>query len=243
VKKVGLCFILWCSGELMLMKKDGMLAWVIYLLVAMFLMYEMALQVAPSVMTAQVMADLNLNAKSLSAAVGVYFFSYAMMQIPCGMIFDRFNARSIMSVVVALCALSAWLMGHAESSFTLASARFLMGGASAFAFVGVLTVAYRWFSDKWYAFLVGITQLLASVGAVFGTAPLAEYLSSVTWHNAFNQLSIVGGVLALSIFLIVRQSPASTLDYVKGTKKISLRESFKEVGGNTQTWWLFFYAF
>ena len=38
------------------MKKDGVLAWVIYLLVAMFLMYEMALQVAPSVMTAQVMA-------------------------------------------------------------------------------------------------------------------------------------------------------------------------------------------
>ena len=81
------------------------------------------------------------------------------------------------------------------------------------------------------------------MGAVFGTAPLAEYLSSVTWHKAFNQLSMVGALLALSIFLFVRQSPASRLDHVKATKKISFRDSFKEVGGNAQTWWLFLYAF
>ena len=223
-------------------KKDGVVAWLMFVLVAGFLMYEMALQVAPSVMTSAVMADMHLNAKSMSMAMGVYFFSYAAMQIPGGMLFDRFSARGIITTVVSLCALSAWLMGHAHNAVSLGLARLVMGGASAFAFVAVLTIAYRWFSDRYYASLVGMTQLLAALGAVFGTAPLAEHLATVNWHTAFDQLAVVGAGLAVVIFLIVRQSPTGSEVHAEA-KDLSFRDSIRIVGGNSQTWWLFFYAF
>lgn len=223
-------------------KKDGVLAWVIFILTAMFLMYEMGLQMAPSVMTADVMRDLQLDAKTLGSAMGVYFFSYSIMQIPAGMLYDRFSARTINTAVTALCALSAWCYGHANSAFMLGLSRFLMGAASSFAFVAVLTAAYRWFSQQYYALFVGLTQLLAALGAVFGTAPLASYLSSVHWRIAFNQLACFGGILAVLIFLVVRKSPQGE-DIHHDGQALTVLDSAQTVMGNWQSWWLFLYAF
>jgi MFS family permease len=223
-------------------KKNGILACAVFMLVALFLMFEMGLQMAPSVMTSEVMADLHMSAKALGAAMGVYFLGYSVMQIPAGMLFDRFSARVIVAIVTAICALGAWCYGHAESAWSLGASRMLMGSASAFAFVALLTMAYRWFSQRYYALLVGVTQFMAALGAVFGTEPLAEALSSMTWRAAFDQLAFFGLGLAVIILAFVRSSPKGEAVH-KQAHAMTVSESFKEVVSNKQSWWLFVYAF
>ncbi len=86
--------------------------------------------------------------------------------------FDRFSALNKITTVIILCAGSAWLMGHASSGFSLGLAQASHGRCVAFAFVAVLTGGIQMVFISYYAALVGLTQLLAALGAGFGTAPL-----------------------------------------------------------------------
>ena len=81
----------------------------IFVLVALFLVFEMAVQVSPGVMTQQLMADLHLNANQLGVMSGCYFFSYTLMQIPAGLLYDRFNVRTVIILPLLTCSLSVGL--------------------------------------------------------------------------------------------------------------------------------------
>ncbi len=223
-------------------QKNGFLAWFTFTLVSLFLVYEMALQVAPSIMTNNLMHDLHLGAKVLSSAVGVYFLTYAGMQIPAGLLFDRFSMRSLMVGVTFVCAASAFIYGHAKGPAELAMARLLMGGASAFAFVAVLTVANRWFSARYYAALVGVAQLLASMGAGAITALLSWHLEVVSWREAFTHLGLFGVVLLGAFIVFIRRSPEHEISSQDDTQ-LGVKESFMTIAKNKQTWFLFAYAF
>lgn len=74
-------------------KKQIVLASIICTLAAMFYMYEFILQVSPAVMTNELMRDLNLNAASLGTMAAFYYYSYTPMQLPAGLLYDRFGPR------------------------------------------------------------------------------------------------------------------------------------------------------
>lgn len=224
-------------------KKNGFTAWFTFTLVSLFLVYEMALQVAPSIMTNSLMHDLHLGAKVLSSAVGVYFITYAGMQIPAGLLFDRYSMRFIMMMVTLVCALSAFIYGYSEGPKSLALARLMMGGASAFAFVAVLTVANRWFSARYYAALVGVAQLLASMGAGAITALLSWHLESVSWREAFTHLGLFGLGLLVAFVLFIKRSPQHAITENKQLEQLGVKASFLVIAKNKQTWYLFAYAF
>ena len=61
---------------------------VAYILATLFLLYEMAIQSSPSVMANPIMHELHLNAAVFGTAMGVYFYSYTLMQIPAGLLFS-----------------------------------------------------------------------------------------------------------------------------------------------------------
>lgn len=62
----------------------------IYSVAILFLFYEMGLQVSPSVMTNELMQSFHLDAAGLGVVSGFYFYSYSLMQLPVGLLFDRF---------------------------------------------------------------------------------------------------------------------------------------------------------
>ena len=84
---------------------------IVYALAAAFLCYEMALQVSPSIMTSQLMRDLHIDAAGLGLMSGFYFYSYTAMQIPVGLLFDRFSAKLLISIAVVICSLGAIFFG------------------------------------------------------------------------------------------------------------------------------------
>ena len=69
---------------------------IVYFLAALFLCFEMALQISPAVMTPELKSSLNLTNFSLGIISGVYFISYTLMQIPSGMMYDRNNICKIL---------------------------------------------------------------------------------------------------------------------------------------------------
>jgi sugar phosphate permease len=76
-----------------------------FILVGFFLFFEMGVQVAPNVMAHDMMRTLPLHAGALSIMSSVYFYSYTLMMVPVGLLYDRFRLQYLL--VIALLAVAA----------------------------------------------------------------------------------------------------------------------------------------
>lgn len=213
-----------------------------YIIAALFLLYEMAVQVSPSVMVPQLMSELHISSATLGFMASAYFWSYTIMQIPVGLLFDRFPAKYLLMVAILLASLGILFFATTHWVSTLALGRFLMGFGSAFAFVGVLMVAARWFSRAYFALLVGIAQLLAAVGAASGEGPLSLLVNSAGWRHAALVLAIAGFVLFLLVFIFMRRHPKEVVEK-KNWNMPHIWSSLRRVLGAGQMWWIALYAF
>lgn len=218
------------------------LAIVMYLLTALFLFYEMAIQVSPSIMTRQLMHDFSVNSAGLGVMAAFYFYSYTIMQIPAGLLYDHYGPRTLLTIASCVCALGALFFGLTETVFWAALGRFLMGIGSAFAFIGVLVVAARWFEGYYFALLVGCAQLLAALGAISGEVPLAFSVEHMGWRHTMFLLVIIGFVLAVLCFLVLRDRPCHECNVIM-PKETSFWRHIGQVINNKQTWSFALYAF
>lgn len=222
--------------------KTSVLAVLAYLLAASFLCYEMALQVSPGVMTHDLMRDLGIDAGSIGFIASAYFFSYTIMQIPVGLLFDRYSSRLLITVAVMVCASGAVFFGMTHSMYFAALGRFFMGFGSAFAFIGVLVVAATWFAPRFFALLVGIAQCLAAMGAYMGAGPFATAVENFGWRSVVHVLALTGfSLMALSWFLIRDKKPDVSLQQSKSS--MSIIDSVQAITREAQTWWVAVYAF
>ena len=211
---------------------------IIYLLVAFFLFYEMGIQVSPGIITKQLMLDFNTNAVGLGLMSGFFYYTYTVMQIPAGLLYDRFNVRFILTVPVILCALGALFFSVADSIFLGSVGRLLMGIGAAFAFIGVLVVVSDLFSVKYFPFFVGLTQLLAAIGAMSGGLPLIPFIEQYGWRSTISSIAFIGFILAGLIWIMAHYNRRLE----QQEKKPSIVHSLKVISMNPQTWIVAVYA-
>jgi MFS family permease len=226
-------------------KKQLLLASLICALAAAFSMYEFILQVSPSVMTNELMHDLNLNAASLGTMIAFFYYSYTPMQLPAGLLFDRFGPRRLITLATLVCAVGALLFGVTSGVFIASMGRLLIGIASSFSFIGALLLVSRWFPPHYFALLTGLVQLMSSVGAIAGQVPIVTALNHWGWRTTTIGLGILGLFLALLIWIIVRDSPETVSQRKKfqaNSKKSELK-CLQQVCNNRQTWLIALYSF
>src|SRR3989339_132487 len=210
----------------------------LYCIVSAFLVFEMGVQVSPSVMTSQLMHDLNISTFGLGLMSGIYFYTYAAMQIPSGILFDHFKSRVILTSAILICALGTLLFSFAPNIYLGSLARSLMGFGSAFAFVSVLVVTADLFSHKHFALITGITQMLAALGAMLGQIPLSHAVIIFGWHRAMFYLAIMGFILALLSWLFLNYEK----NKIVTTHQDYLWKNLKKIFTNKQTWFIALYA-
>lgn len=218
-------------------------AYYIFFLAASFYLYEFILQVAPSVMAEPMMKAFQVSAEGFGVISAFYFYAYAPMQLPAGLLFDRYGPRKLMTCALVLCAIGSFFFASTDSVVTASIGRFLIGIGSAFSFIGVLVLVARWFPPHYFAILAGVAQLMSSVGAISGEMPLAALTECVGWRNASFILSGVGLILAACLWLFIRDFPHQTTQSLPSRR---FRDEWKrliEVCGRSYTWLTGAYAF
>jgi MFS family permease len=164
------------------------------------------------------------------------------MQIPAGILYDHFGPRTLLTLAALMCSVGTLFFAGTETVYWAALGRFLMGIGSAFAFVGVLVIAARWFDGYYFAFLVGLTQLLAVLGAICGAAPLAKGVDVLGWRGMMYLLAAIGVFLAGLALVILKDRPDHLHnDFLRPEKH--LWRHLKQIVGQFQTWALAVYAF
>lgn len=187
--------------------KQTVRGWIVVACGALFYMYQFLIRVSPNIMNDELMLNLSIDAAALGGIVGVYYWSYAAMQIPLGITMDRLGPRFFLCAAAVLCALSCFLFGHTKSMYIAGFARFLMGAGSACGLIGTIKLGTMWLEPKHVAKVTALTMLFGTIGAGLGGAPLKTLLLSVGLEHTMEMLGILGLGISIIIYFVVSNEP------------------------------------
>ena len=211
--------------------------WIIWSLAVFFYFYEYFLRVSPSLMVDNLIKDFHIHAAVVGVISAFYFYIYALMQMPVGLLMDRYGARKLLTIGSIACGVGGILFGVATKVFLLDIGRLFQGAGSSFAFVGMVYICSHWFEASRLAFLVGLGNSLGMLGAVIGEGPISFAVESYGWRGTILIIGLVGLVLAAVIYLLIRNEPANIEKHGKTSiKSLHIGEHLKLVCKNMQTW-------
>lgn len=183
-------------------------AWLIWSLGGLFYAYQFILRIAPGVMTDDLMRDFSVEACALGLLSAFYYNAYTALLIPVGIGMDKFGPTKLLRISILLCIVGAIIFSISSSFYVACFGRLLIGAGSTCAFLGTLKLATLWFHPERLAIVVGLTMLLASIGAFLGQGPLALAINAFGWRETMLYLVIpIGILLAMGIWIFVRDEP------------------------------------
>ncbi|WP_032113075.1 MFS transporter [Candidatus Paracaedibacter symbiosus] len=120
-------------------------SWMIWICASLFYFYEMILRASPSVMTDDLMRDFGVDSTALGVLSSFYYYAYVILQVPCGIIVDRFGTRRVVTFSTLLCVIGSLCFAYSDSLPLAQLGRFLIGAGSACAFISCLKISADWF--------------------------------------------------------------------------------------------------
>ncbi|MDN3495929.1 MFS transporter [Planococcus sp. APC 4015] len=147
------------------------------------------------------------DAATLSLFAVVQLAMYGGMQIPVGVLLDRYGARPIMTIGMILMALGQLTMALSPSVGIAIIARVLLGAGDAAVFPGVLRLIATWFPAQRAPVMVQFTGIVGQTGQLIALVPLAALLHATSWTITFGSIAGLGILFAILVFLLIRNHP------------------------------------
>ena len=216
-----------------------LMPYLVCFLAALFYIYDYFIQVSPAVITSELMRAFHIEASGLSFLGACFFYSYASMQIPAGLLLDRFGARRLLSFAILISGIGVSLFGYTHDFMIAGLARFFIGFGSAFAFISALFLATHWFEHRYFALIAGLVQLGGCLGSVLGEAPLAHVMNAYGWRHTLLMTGGITLVLALLYWLIIRDYPPGK--HAPPRQKMAIDKEWqrlKHIFSIPQVWWI-----
>lgn len=209
-------------------------AWVIWT-VGLFV-YLLAVFHRSSLGVAGVLASerFQVSGTELSLFTVLQLVVYAAMQVPIGVLLDRFGSKTMMVVGLVLMSAAQLVFAYATSLPLAIGARAFLGLGDAMIFVSVLRLVTTWFLVRQAPYVTQLTGQVGQLGAVAAAGPLAWALQTLGWTRTFAIASCLGWVLLVAVLLLVKDSPYRD-DTVVRIKLAALTRSLRLVWGNPGT--------
>lgn len=228
------------------MKKNNILSflypWIVWTIGAGFFFYKYLVQVSPSVMTGDLMRTFHIHGAGLGNLSAFYFYAYLLMQIPVGILLDKYSPRLLTATAIFICALGTLAFSYADTLWMACVSRALIGAGAAFAAVSCFKLATIWFEPKRFAMISGMCMTAAMLGAVGGQAPLSVLVQNTDWRSALQIVSLIGIVLGVIYLLIVRDKAVVTSELVPIKPQERTLLQLKRIFLSKQAWLLSFYS-
>lgn len=162
---------------------------------------------APGVVAKELMQAFQATGAIVGLLSATYFYAYAGLMIPAGLLIDVYGVRAVVAVGGAVMGLGALLMGLASTATLLFAGRFIVGLGAAVTFVGALKIAANWFPASRFGALSALTATAGVLGSLLATAPLAWLVSLAGWRGAFAAIGLATLTGAALCAWLVRDRP------------------------------------
>ena len=181
--------------------------WIVFFLLAFGYLLVYFHRLCPAVVALDMQADLKTSGALLGFLAAAYFYPYALMQIPSGLLSDSWGPRKTITVFFTLAGAASIFLGLVGSLGLAILARILVGLGVAMLFVPTMKVMTNWFKTEEFARMTGILMAVGGLGAYTAARPLAWLSDMMGWRGSFVVIGAVTIVVAIAIWFLVRNTP------------------------------------
>jgi MFS family permease len=214
--------------------------WLIVSCGMLFYCYNYFLRVSPSVMQTEITQAFHITATQFGTLAGFYYWAYTPMQIPAGMIYDKFGVRFVLSLA-CLVAVSGLAVFISANSYTNAGiGRFLIGLGAAFAYIGTLKLASIWLPPNRFATAAGIATAIGMSSGALAQKYLSKVVDMFGYQDALRSALIAGVILSVTLLIFVRSRPKNQISEENELQTpINIKQLVSSLGlvfANPQMW-------
>lgn len=149
----------------------------------------------------------DITAAQLATFTMLQLLVYAGLQVPVGLLVDRFGPRSVLLT-------GTLLLTGAQVGFALAPtyglalvARVFVGMGDAMTFICVLRLVSTWFPGRRIPLITQLTGTFGQLGAIGAAVPMTWALRELGWTTAYLVAASLGVFLAAALLVVVRDAP------------------------------------
>jgi MFS family permease len=153
--------------------------------------------------------ELGLSAAGLGLLTGIYFFSFALFQLPLGVLLDRYGPRRVNATLLLVAATGGAWFALGTSALELTAARALIGLGVSGCLMASFSAFALWYPPERIATMNGVAFASGMLGAFVATVPLEMLLRVLHWREVFGGLVALNLAVSLLIFLAVPERPAA----------------------------------
>ena len=193
----------------------------------LFYSYEMLIKSSVASMSFIFMQDYHLDASDLSLVGSMFYCVYVIMQIPAGVLVDRFGVKKCLSVATLFAAGGTLMYSQSSEFHMFLVARCVMGIGGSFGFVCALKLASEWFPSRYFPLFAGLTQLLGYLGGALSGHPLAVIVHNRNWPSVFMVIALIGfGLTVLTILFVKNRQDRADLG---SAERASIKDTFYQL--------------
>ncbi|SDF71090.1 MFS transporter [Sporomusa acidovorans] len=201
----------------------------------------------------EIIKELALLPTSLGVISSAYFWSFAAMALPAGMLSDTWGARKTLGVFIFLAGLGGFIFANTYNIELLAIGRLVIGFGSGALYVAAMRFVADWYKPDEMATCSGILLAAGNIGALLATTPLVFLMGNIGWRGSFILVAVLTLLASIVSYKFVRNKPADLefpspqeimgISTVSQKVKISLAEAVKVVLGKKKFYLLAAFTF
>lgn len=181
--------------------------WLIFTILALAYLLVYFHRLSLSVVADTLVNEFNTTASVMGFLGSVYFYCYALMQLPAGLLSDSIGPRKTVSAFLFIAAMGSILFGFAPNIETAFIGRVLVGFGVSMVFIPTMKILSQWFHAHEFAFMAGILNAVGGIGVFAATWLLALMTVSFGWRLSFELIGVCTLGIMICSWLIVRDKP------------------------------------
>ena len=189
--------------------------------VTLFFAFQFILRLSPGILMDDIMLKYQVDTSTFGAMLGTYYLAYSFMQIPFGVMLDKFNFRYVTVLGILLTVIGNAAFIFADDWFYILIGRSMIGAGSAVAFLAVAKVIKTFFEEKHHALMIGLSFSFGLTGGFFGAKPMKILINHFGYSEILIILCIVALLIAFVILCVRHENIAKASDAKDGVVSFS----------------------
>jgi sugar phosphate permease len=181
--------------------------WLVFGLLAFGYLLVFFHRLCPAVVALDLMESFEAGGGLIGLLASAYFYPYALMQIPSGLLSDTWGPRKTITSFFILAGISSIAFGCAGTASWAIVARVFVGIGVSMLFVPIMKILTQWFAPAEFSFMTGLLIATGGLGALSAATPLAYFSTLMGWRGCFILIGILTLVVSVTIWVWVRNTP------------------------------------
>ena len=181
--------------------------WLIFIVLALAYLFVYFHRLSLSVVANDLIKDFKTTASVMGLLGSTYFYCYAFMQLPAGLLSDSLGPRKSVTLFLIIASAGSIIFGFAPTIKIAFLGRVLVGLGVSMVFIPTMKILSRWFHPHEFAFMTGILNAIGGIGVLAATWLLALMTLFFGWRISFELIGCCTFIIVVLVWFIVSDRP------------------------------------